>query len=48
MRYKVCLVLTLVAFVMVGRAPGIRELRNPDAEHGAGARTVIALKRSMV
>lgn len=47
MRYKVCLVFTLVAFVIGGRAPGIRELRNPDAEHGAGARTVIALKRGV-
>lgn len=48
MRYKVCLAFTLMAFVIVGRAPGIRELRNPDAEHGAGVRTVIALKRGVL
>lgn len=48
MRYKVLLVLTLVAFVIGGRAPGMRELRNPDAEHGGGARTVIALKRDVI
>jgi hypothetical protein len=37
--------LTLVAFLMTGRAPGIRELRNPDAEQ-TGTRLVVATKRA--
>ncbi|MGU3536880.1 hypothetical protein [Methylobacterium sp. A54F] len=44
MRTKVLLVLTMIAFLTTGRAPGLRELRNPDAEHG-GQRTTLALKR---
>ncbi|GJD68985.1 hypothetical protein [Methylobacterium gnaphalii] len=48
MRYKVLLVLTLVAFVLGGRAPGMRELRNPDAEHVGMGRTAVALKRHVV
>ncbi len=47
MRTKVVLALTVFAYLMTGKAPGLRELRNPDAEHHAG-RAVIALKRSWV
>jgi hypothetical protein len=47
MRTKILLVLTLVVYVTTGRAPGIREPRNPDAEHGGG-RVVIATKRAWV
>ncbi|MDB5645829.1 hypothetical protein [Methylobacterium sp.] len=41
------LVLTLLAFLTTGRAPGMRELRNPDAET-AGGRVTHALKRDLV
>lgn len=47
MRTKVVLALTVLAFLMTGKAPGIRELRNSDAEH-VGVRAVIALKRAWV
>ena len=45
MRTKILLALTLLVYVTTGRAPGIREPRNPDAEHG-GTRVVIAMKRA--
>ncbi|MGH1574094.1 hypothetical protein ACRAWG_29985 [Methylobacterium sp. P31] len=45
MRTKILLVLTLIVYVTTGRAPGIREPRNPDAQH-AGGRVVIAMKRA--
>jgi hypothetical protein len=45
MRTKILLVLTLVVYVTTGRAPGIREPRNPDAEHGGG-RVVTVAKRA--
>lgn len=47
MRTKVVLALTVVVYLTTGRAPGLRELRNPDAEH-AGARTAQVLKRASV
>lgn len=48
MRTKLFLLgLTMVAYLMTGRAPGIRELRNPDSEQ-AGARLVVATKRAWV
>lgn len=47
MRTKVVLALTVVVYLTTGRAPGLRELRNPDAEHGSG-RVTIALKRAWV
>ena len=46
MTSKVMLVLTLIVFLTTGRAPGMRELRNPDAEAGWG-RVVHALKRDL-
>ena len=46
-RTNILRVLTLVAYVTTGRAPGIREPRNPDAEHGGG-RVVIATKRAWI
>ena len=45
MRVKILLGLTVVVYLMTGRAPGIREPRNPDSEN-AGGRVVIAMKRS--
>lgn len=45
MRTKILLALTVVVYLATGRAPGIRELRNPDAEH-AGGRVAIAMKRA--
>lgn len=47
MRTKVVLALTLFVYLMNGKAPGFRELRNPDAEHHAG-RAVLALKRTWI
>ena len=47
MAAKVILVLTVLAFLTTGRAPGMRELRNPDAEHGGG-RIAHAIKRAEV
>lgn len=47
MQTKILLGLTVVVYLMTGRAPGIREPRNPDAENGGG-RVVLALKRSWV
>lgn len=44
MRAKVVLVLTVIVYLTTGRAPGLRELRNPDSEQ-AGGRVAIALKR---
>ncbi|GJE62460.1 hypothetical protein [Methylobacterium trifolii] len=44
MRSKVLLAVTVVVYLTTGRAPGMRELRNPDAEQ-AGGRVVVALKR---
>ncbi|MDR7039352.1 MULTISPECIES: hypothetical protein [Methylobacterium] len=46
MASKVLLVLTVVAFLVSGRAPGMRELRNPDAE--PGGRVALAAKREAV
>ena len=46
-RSKAMLVLTLLAFLTTGRAPGMRELRNPDGET-AGGRVTHALKRDLV
>lgn len=45
MRTKILLALTLVVYLTTGRAPGIREPRNPDTEHADG-RVVIAMKRA--
>jgi hypothetical protein len=45
MRIKILLALTLVVYVTTGRAPGIREPRNPDTEQ-TGGRVVIAMKRA--
>ena len=45
MHTKILLALTLVVYVTTGRAPGIREPRNPDTEQGGG-RVVIAMKRA--
>ncbi|WP_200945963.1 hypothetical protein [Methylobacterium sp. Leaf466] len=42
---KVILAMTVLAFLMTGKAPGIRELRNPDAEAGHG-RLVLTTKRA--
>ncbi|GJE38700.1 MULTISPECIES: hypothetical protein [Methylobacterium] len=47
MRIKITLGLMLVVYLIDGRAPGFRELRNPDAEH-AGARSIVATKRAWV
>ncbi|MBY0259493.1 hypothetical protein [Methylobacterium sp.] len=47
MTAKVMLVLTLIVYLTTGRAPGMRELRNPDAETGWG-RATHALKRDLV
>jgi hypothetical protein len=48
MASKVILVLTVLAFLTTGRAPGMRELRNPDAEHGSSSRTSHAIKRAEI
>lgn len=45
MRTKILLGLTILVYLTTGRAPGIREPRNADAENGGG-RMVIAMKRS--
>jgi len=45
MRTKILLALTLLVYVTTGRAPGIREPRNPDAEH-AGGRVAVVMKRA--
>ena len=42
---KIVLALTLLAYLASGRAPGMRELRNPDAESGL-VRVAAAAKRS--
>lgn len=42
---RVLLALTVLVFLIDGRAPGIRELRNPDAEAGFG-RSTASFKRS--
>jgi hypothetical protein len=47
MRIKITLGLMLVVYLIDGRAPGFRELRNPDAEH-VGARSIVATKRAWV
>ncbi|WP_336486198.1 hypothetical protein [Methylobacterium nigriterrae] len=47
MASKIILALTVLVFLTTGRAPGMRELRNPDAEH-SGARTSVSLKRTDV
>ena len=47
MRIKINLVLTLLVYLVDGRAPGFREPRNPDTEH-AGARTIVATKRAWI
>jgi hypothetical protein len=39
------LALTVLVFLTTGRAPGMRELRNPDAEYLGAGRTAHALKR---
>ncbi len=44
MATKLILAVTLVVFLTTGRAPGMRELRNPDAEASHG-RIVHAAKR---
>ena len=44
MACKVILALTVLVFLTTGRAPGMRELRNPDAEAGQG-RIVHTVKR---
>lgn len=44
MRIKVLFAFTILAFLMTGRAPGIPELRNPDAPHGT-LRVQIPAKR---
>lgn len=41
---KAILALTVLVFLTTGRAPGMRELRNPDAEAGH-ARIVHMVKR---
>ena len=46
MRIKVLFAFTILAFLMTGRAPGIPELRNPDAPHGI-LRTQAPLKRTV-
>ena len=45
MHTKILLALTLLVYAMTGRAPGIREPRNPDAEHGGG-RAALVMKRA--
>ena len=45
MAMKLILATTVLVFLMTGRAPGMRELRNPDAEAGHG-RIVHAAKRT--
>jgi hypothetical protein len=47
MASKVILMLTVLVFLTTGRAPGMRELRNPDAEHGGG-RVSLAIKRAEI
>ena len=44
MATKLILAITVLVFLTTGRAPGMRELRNPDAEGGHG-RIVHATKR---
>ena len=44
MATKLILAMTVLVFLTTGRAPGMRELRNPDAEAGHG-RNVHAAKR---
>ena len=48
MRIKITLGLMLVVYLIDGRAPGFRELRNPDVEHHAGARSIVATKRAWI
>lgn len=45
MRKTVLFSVTIVVYLLTGRAPGMPELRNPDAEKGA-ARTHVVLKRA--
>ncbi|WP_375457298.1 hypothetical protein [uncultured Methylobacterium sp.] len=47
MRTKVVLALTVIVYLTTGRAPGFRELRNPDAEAGSG-RMIVAVKRAWI
>jgi hypothetical protein len=47
MATKLILAMTVLVFLTTGRAPGMRELRNPDAEAGHG-RIVHAAKRMSV
>jgi len=44
MATKLILAMTVLVFLTTGRAPGMRELRNPDAEAGHG-RLVHGAKR---
>jgi phage-related protein len=46
MASKLILAVTLLVFLTTGRAPGMRELRNPDAEAGHG-RIVYVTKRTL-
>lgn len=46
MRIKVLFVFTILAFLETGRAPGLPELRNPEAAHGGG-RIAATLKRGV-
>lgn len=47
MASKVLLALVVLVFVLDGHLPGMRELRNPDAEGGKGAgRASLLSKRS--
>ncbi len=47
MASKVLLALVVLVFLVDGHLPGMRELRNPDAEGGKGAgRTAFLSKRS--
>jgi hypothetical protein len=48
MASKWILAVTVLVFLTTGRVPGMRELRNPDAEHLGGGRTAQALKRAQV
>ena len=48
MASKWILALTVLVFLTTGRAPGMRELRNPDAEHLGSGRTAHALKWAQV
>ncbi len=46
MRTKLFLVVAVIVFLLAGHTRAWRELRNPDAEPGSFARTVLAIKRA--